>query len=90
MSWTTRRSDPSCVAGGSFAIWMRKGGTMTVAPTYVVSGATGSFLTFPYTAGSGRVSGGTIAVTLPTEWSTPSTGCSAGGVGGTCLHVVIV
>ena len=61
-------------------------GTMTVAPTYVVSGSTGNFLTFTYTAGSGGVSGGTIAVTVPTGWTTPATGFSAGGVSGTCFQ----
>jgi hypothetical protein len=61
-------------------------GTMTVAPSYVISGSSANYLTFTYTAGSGGISGGTIALTVPTGWTTPSTGFSAGGVGGTCLQ----
>jgi hypothetical protein len=54
-------------------------GTMTVSPTYVVAGSTGNDITFTYTAGSGGVSNGNIAITIPSAWSNPN-----GLISGTC------
>jgi hypothetical protein len=60
-------------------------GTMTVSPTYVVSGSSGNFLTFTYTAGAGGVNNGKIAILVPTGWTTPDPdGFNPGGLSVPC------
>jgi len=48
-------------------------GTMTELPANVSNGSPGNTLTFTYTAAAGGMSGGDVAVTLPSGWSAPST-----------------
>ena len=73
----TFAASPAMAADGS--------GSMTVSPTYVISGSSGNFLTFTYTAGAGGVTNGEIAVLVPTGWTTPdSNGFNAGGTNASC------
>jgi hypothetical protein len=59
-------------------------GTLTVSPTQVTSGSSGHTLTFTYTAAA-SVSGGELAIALPSGWSTPSaTSGTAGYTTTTC------
>jgi hypothetical protein len=60
-------------------------GTMTVSPSTVIAGSTGNYLTFTYTADAAGVSGGSLALIVPSGWTTPSvSGGDAGGLGGSC------
>jgi hypothetical protein len=49
-------------------------GTMTVSPTYVVSGSTGNVLTFTYTAPAGGLDNGKLTLLVPTGWTRPGGG----------------
>ncbi|MFL5823577.1 MAG: hypothetical protein ACJ764_09065, partial [Solirubrobacteraceae bacterium] len=60
-------------------------GTMVVSPTYVVSGSTGNYLDFTYTAGAGGTSNGQITLLVPTGWPAPSpSGFDANGLSVPC------
>jgi hypothetical protein len=60
-------------------------GTMTVSPSTVIAGSTGNYLTFTYTADAAGLSGGSLALIVPSGWTTPSvSGGGAGGLGGSC------
>ncbi len=59
-------------------------GTIVVSPTYVVSGSTGNYLTFTYTVGAGGINNGDVTLLIPTGWTAPGNGFSAGGIGGSC------
>jgi hypothetical protein len=66
-------------------------GTMTVAPTYVVSGSTSNFLTFNYKAGAGGMTNGKLTFLVPTGWTTPSpSGFDAGGLSSLCAGEIPV
>jgi hypothetical protein len=60
-------------------------GTMTVAPTYVVSGSTGNALTFTYKASASGMTNGKLTFLVPTGWTTPNpSGFEAGGLSSLC------
>jgi hypothetical protein len=60
-------------------------GTMTVAPTYTINGATGKFFTFTYTAAAGGMSAGEIDLTVPAGWTAPDPdGFNPGGSNALC------
>lgn len=61
----------------AYGLWIQGGAafgtaTMSVAPTTVQGDTSGNTLSFLYTAPAGGLNGGAIAVTVPTDWSSPS------------------
>jgi Divergent InlB B-repeat domain len=77
----------TCALGVSAAPAMAADGTgtMGVTPSTVIEGSTDNYVTFTYTAAAGGVNDGSLALLVPSGWTTPSTsGGAAGGLGGTC------
>src|SRR5207244_12451267 len=48
-------------------------GTETISPTSVFAGTTGNTETLTYTAATGGLKNGAVEVTVPANWSAPST-----------------
>ena len=60
-------------------------GTMTVAPTQVITSSTGNFPVFTYTAATGGLTGGEIRIDVPAGWTPPSaTGNDPSGTQAAC------
>jgi hypothetical protein len=54
-------------------------GTMNLSPTTSTAGSTGNTIVFTYTAATGGMANGEIAVTVPSGWSAPTTSTTAAG-----------
>ena len=69
-------------------------GTVSVMPAQVPASSTGNQLVFTYTAATGGVAGGTVAVSVPAGWTPPSSTAgqpgyvtASGGTGGDTVSV---
>jgi hypothetical protein len=66
-------------------------GSMTASATEVAVGSSGNTLVFTYTAAPGGLDSGTLELTVPAGWSTPSVSSSAAGFAtSTCGTVSVV
>ena len=77
-SGTTPASAKASVQVGGVASPPPGSGTMSVTPGTVNAGAADVTLTFTYTAASGGVQGGAVALVIPNGWMLPSVGAAAG------------
>lgn len=60
-------------------------GTMTVTPNLAVTSSTGNFFTFTYTAATGGLSDGELAIVVPVGWPAPDPNTfNPGGSNATC------
>jgi hypothetical protein len=71
---------------GALGVYAPNGsGTLSSAVTSVSPGSTGDVLGFTYTAASGGISGGAVAIEVPTGWTAPvatnAAGCTTASAG---------
>src|SRR5204862_366250 len=93
-TWTTRQKSTSggslTAIGTSPTVAVNNSadgsGTETISPTSVTAGTSGLTETLTYTAATGGMNSGAVEVTVPNNWSAPSTtngnaGCTTSSTG---------